>query len=96
MKPEDITELALLQNPQIRSVDFEHQWYFVAHDVNKVYTGAFNDLPGIMLPIMIKGERELTKCVNFNDLSNWAKKYSGLSSFERHINIALNYNPKKK
>lgn len=95
MKIQDITEQALLDHPQIKAVDFEHEWYFVAQDIDRVFMGAFADLPGVPLPILIHNERKLTRCVRFADIKEKATKLSGLSDFEVRINTALNFNPKR-
>ncbi|WP_417354716.1 hypothetical protein [Flavobacterium sp.] len=96
MNLQDITEDILLKEPNVRSVDFEHEWYFVASDMNKRFMGAFNNVPGLPLPILVNGNRELLKCISFHDIQQQINFLAGKSDFERHINTALNFNPKKK
>ena len=96
MRFQDITESLLLKSPNVRSVNFEHEWYFVASDMNNEFMGAFNDVPSLPLPILVNGQRELMKCINYKEIQTRINMMAAKSDFERHINTALRFNPKKK
>jgi hypothetical protein len=96
MKIEDITQESLLREQNIRSVDFEHEWYFVAEDLNNMFMGSFQHLSGLPLPIKTGNGREIRRCVSYSDIAEHVRYLKNLSPFERNINTALNYNPRKK
>lgn len=97
MKLDNITEEILLYNSNIKSVDFENDNYFSINDLNLVFMGAFRGLEGIPLPIIHSdGNRHLTMCINWTTILERKNELSAMSDFEKNINTALNFNPKKK
>jgi hypothetical protein len=95
MRLQEITKTRLLRNKNIRSVDFEHEWYFVARDLNEEFLGAFNNVPYLALPILVNGERVFMNCIRYKDIQEKVDSLSGKSDFEININTILNFNPKR-
>lgn len=97
MRFEDITEQSLLNQSDIHSVNFEHESYFSYDDVNRKFQGVFGNLARITLPLLQPdGTRKLTYCISYSDIKQKVTELSGMSDFNRHINTALNFNPRKK
>lgn len=97
MKLDNITEEILLHNSNIKSVDFENANYFSINDLNLAFMGAFRGLEGIPLPMISSdGNRHLTMCINWITILERKNELLGMSDFEKNINTALNFNPKKK
>lgn len=99
MRIDEISVENLLSLQNVESVDFEHEWYFAADDINRVFQGAFQHLPTIPLPLKLKGAeglRKTTACLSFSDIKGYADSISSLSDFNVNIKTALNFNPKKR
>lgn len=87
----------LLDNPAIKSVDFEYQNYFSRNDMDNAFMGSFRHIDAVPLPILMpNGKREIMSCISWSDISKHVKFLSGKSEFEQRINTVLNFNPKKK
>lgn len=97
MSIEEITEYSLLQNPKVKSVDFENENYFSVNDLNNLFMGTFRDLYSLPLPVLHpNNERYLTSCVSWKSISDRIEQLRGKSEFEKRINTALNFNPNKR
>ena len=94
----NITQEELLQNLNVRHVDFEHEWYFAVPDLNLQYIGAFKNVKGIPLPLQVLGrkERDLVVCIPFTKVAEVASKIGNTSDFQQAIDVLFNFNPKRK
>lgn len=68
MKLQPLTLEDLLNNSEVRSVNFEHNWYFSINDLSRLYPGIFKNVSPVPLPLKVKEGRQMTNCMNFNEI----------------------------
>lgn len=94
----NITQEELLQNLNVRHVDFEHEWYFAVPDLNLQYIGAFKNIKGLPLPLQVSGKKEryIVSCIPFSKVAEIANKVGNTSDFQQAIDVLFSFNPKKR